>query len=83
MEKEKYMQEVLLSIYRVDVLENKFHNKIKFMNLAHLVANLERMDEDKLGTISENLKKVLAELNQVNNTIENLEQPVLDLIQSY
>lgn len=74
---------ILLSIYNIDHAENAFHNKLKFMNFAHLISRLNNFPDEQLAICAEKLTVVEEIICKVNSLVSELEQPALDLIQSY
>jgi len=74
---------ILLSIYNIDHAENAFHNKLKFMNFAHLIGRMNSFSDKQLSVCAEKLAVVEAVITEVNEIVSRLEQPALDLIESY
>ena len=74
---------ILLSIYNIDMAENKFHNKVKFMNLAHLIGSLNTFSDEHLEAISEKLSVVEEKFTELVKFVDELETPALELIKSY
>jgi hypothetical protein len=74
---------ILLSIYNIDFAENSFHGKLKFMNFAHLIANLNKFSDEQISECASKLAEVESIICKVNNLVSELEQPALNLIKAY
>ena len=83
MDKTNLIKEILFLIYESDVSVSKFNNKVKFMNLAYPIARMTTWDEAKLSEVKEAMSVAIGKLNEVNELVEELNDPVLNLIQSY
>ena len=79
----EHKKNILLSIYNIDSAENAFHNKLKFLNLPHLIGNLNKFPDDQLSECADKLAVVEEIIKKVNDIVSLLDQPVLDLIKSY
>jgi hypothetical protein len=77
------VKEVLYKVFLLDNIVNKFQNKINYLNLNYLMGRVGTYSPTKLVAVGEALDVVLVELNKVRDVIDNLEEPALDLIQSY
>ncbi len=80
---EEKLKDVLHCVFRIDNIVNKFHNKVQFMNLNFLMGRVESWEESQLDLVHENLRTILNELEKVKEVVEALEEPALDLIESY
>jgi len=83
MDKTQIIKDILFFIYESDVTVSKFNNKVKFMNLAYPIARMTTWDEEKLLAVKEAMAVAINKLNEVNNLIEELNDPVMNLIQTY
>lgn len=77
------LKEVLLHVYKIDIIVNKFHNKVQFMNLNFLMGRAGTWSETKLTEVEKHLSNILSELEKVKAATEALEQPALGLVDSY
>lgn len=83
MDKKEILKESLFNIFEIDLIVNKFHNKVTFMNLNHYMQRAHSWDEEKLALIHENLVEVRRILENVSLTVDELNEPVQSLIESY
>lgn len=80
---ETTLKDVLLTVFRIDNIVNKFHNKVQFMNLGHLMQRADSWDEDQLKSVLEAITPVYEKMQEVQKIVEDLQDPVLSLIASY
>lgn len=83
MDKKEILKESLYNIFEIDLIVNKFHNKITYMNLNHYMQRAHSWDEEKLTKIHTHLVEVRALLEGVSTTVDELHEPVQNLIESY
>ncbi len=80
---ENTLKDVLLTVFRMDNIVNKFHNKVQFMNLGHLIQKADSWDAQQLQAVLEAITPVYEKLKEVQTIVEDLNDPVLALIASY
>lgn len=83
MNKTNLIKEILFLVYESDVAVSKFNNKVKYMNLSYPISRMTAWDESKLLEVKEAMAVAIGKLNEVNNIVEELNDPVMALIQSY
>ena len=77
------LKDVLYSVFALDNIVNRFHNKVQFMNLSLLMQRAESWDKEKLEKVYAALTPILEEMEQVKQLVERLNDPVLSLIDTY
>jgi hypothetical protein len=80
---EDNLKDVLLTVLRVDTIVNKFHNKVNFMNLNFMMQRIESWDAERIEKVKEAMGPVYDELLKVQQVIDELQDPVQNLIESY
>ena len=77
------LKEVLYLIYLIDMQTNKFHNKVNFMNLNHLIGRVGDWGEPQISKSLEQLRLISKEINKVSAIIDDISPNVAMLIESY
>lgn len=80
---ENTLKDILVTVFRMDNIVNKFHNKVQFMNLGHLMQRADQWDEEQLKEVLAAITPVYEKLKEVQKIVEGLNDPVLALIASY
>ena len=80
---EDNLKDVLLTVLRVDTIVNKFHNKVNFMNLNFMMQRIESWDAERIEKVKKAMGPVYDELLKVQQVIDELQDPVQNLIESY
>ena len=83
MNREEVLKESLLQVFEIDLIINRFHNKVQFMNLNHYMQRAGSWDAEKLSIILTNLQEVRRQLDAVDEAVRNLAEPTQSLIESY
>lgn len=77
------LKELLYCVFKIDNIVNRFHNKVQFMNFSLLMQRADGWDQEKQEKVYAAIQQVLAEMEKIPSIIDDLNQPVLDLIDSY
>ena len=80
---EDKIKQVLYSIYKLDQVTNRFNNKFNYMNLTLPLQQADQWESEKLDHVIEALETIYQQVKGIPEIISGLEQPVLNLIQTY
>lgn len=80
---ESTQKDILFLIYSINKVETLFYNKMKFLNISHLIQILDSLPEEQLQGVKENMEDVVGELSKVKMVIDNLYIPSVELVKSY
>jgi len=80
---EDIKKDILHSVYNINKTENLFYNKMKFINLSHLIQILDEVSDEQLETIKAKIATVEEELAKTRTVLDNLYIPTVELISAY
>lgn len=81
--KEALIKDALFLVFQIDNVSNKFHNKVAFMNLNNVLNRIPGWEESQIVKAISALQSVYKEIEKVSSIVDNLNDPVLKLIESY
>jgi hypothetical protein len=80
---ENNIKDLLYAVYKLDQIANRFNNKFKYMNLNLPLGQADRWSEEQTRKVVVALEAVYEASKEIDTIVENLEEPVLELIKSY
>ncbi len=81
--KESLIKDALFLVFQIDNVSNKFHNKISFMNLSHVLTRISSWEEGQIIRAISALNSIYQEIEGVSVIVDELNDPVLSLLESY
>lgn len=81
--KESLIKDALFLVFQIDNASNKFHNKIAFMNLSHVLTRISSWEDEQIVRAISALQSINQEMEKVSSVVDDLNDPVLSLLESY